>query len=327
MNMSDPAVPNFRPGEAFDSGDVLACAELPQSRLRNLRISLRQWKMFHAVIDSGGFVGAANTLHVSQSSISHALNKLQEQLGVPLLALKGRKARLTEEGAVLLARSRELVKHAVELEELAENLRLGGGREIRLAVDPDFPPDHLMMALRELSALPCKTRVSVQESSVAQTTQALHDKAVDLAISPKMIPGFTCSELIKIEHVVVAHPDNPLFALRRALSADDLKTQMEIAVSGISDYRTGDASHRPRPWTVSTLEWAIGALRHGLGYAWLPKHRVQRWLDAHQVRILPLKAGASYTTRLYLVHGWLGPADARAATLVAALHSCTARPL
>jgi DNA-binding transcriptional LysR family regulator len=35
--------------------------------------------MFHAVIDSDGFFGAADSLNVTQSTVSHAVAKLQDQ--------------------------------------------------------------------------------------------------------------------------------------------------------------------------------------------------------------------------------------------------------
>ncbi|MCC2973779.1 LysR family transcriptional regulator [Massilia sp. IC2-476] len=329
MKMNDPVQARFDSSESPDSACPSVIGESLHAQNRNLRISLRQWKMFHAVIDADGFVGAANQLHVSQSSISHALTKLQEQLGVPLLTLKGRKAQITEEGKVLLARSRELVRNAAELEELAEHLRHGWGREVRVAVDLNFPPDLLMLAMRELSSQPRKTRISVKEANLEQAAQALRDKTADLAISAQTIPGFACRELLEIEHVAVAHPDNPLFALKRPLGADDLKSQLQIAVAGAGDEAAAEAPHGltrlPRPWTVSTLDWAIGALRHGLGYAWLPRHRVQRWLDGNQVRILPLKHGASFKTRLYLVHAPC--ADTGTVAFAEALQACSNRPV
>jgi len=328
MKMTEPVEAQFDAPAAPDS--AFATGESSSLHSRNLRISLRQWKMFHAVIDSDGFVGAANKLHVSQSSISHALTKLQEQLGVPLLTLKGRKAQITEEGKVLLARSRDLVRNAAELEELAEHLRQGWGREVRLAVDANFPPDLLMLAMREPCSQPRKPRVSVREASWEGAGQALHENTADLAISARQLPGFVCRELIEVEHVAVAHPDNPLFALKRPLGVDDLASQLQIAIAGTGDDTGGEARHPgrfPRPWTVSTLDWAVGALRHGLGYAWLPRHRVQRWLDGNQVRVLPLRQGATFKTRLYLVQGRAASSDPELVAFADALHACSKRLL
>lgn len=319
---------SFDARDGAGAGGVSLNADPAPAEARNLRISLRQWKMFHAVIDSDGFAEAASRLHVSQSSISHALAKLQQQLGVPLLTIKGRKAQITEEGKILLARSRDLVKNAVEVEELAENLRRGWGREIRLAVDPSFPPDLLMLALRESSAFP-QIRLSVKEASLDQARQALHANVTDLAICTQMTSGFVGRELMEVEYVAVAHPDNPLFMLKRPIGFDDLKTQFQIALSGSGDDAGLDACHRspryPRPWNVSTLDWAIGALQHGIGYAWLPRHRVQCWLDSNQIRVLTLNSGSSFKTKLYLVYVQSATADPGARKFADALQSCSER--
>ena len=69
-----------------------------------------------------GFAQAAEATHRSQSSVSYTVARMQEQLGVPLLRIEGRKAVLTEAGEVLLRRSRQLVKQASQLEELARDL-------------------------------------------------------------------------------------------------------------------------------------------------------------------------------------------------------------
>ena len=296
-------------------------------KARNLRISLKQWKMFHAVIDSDGFFGAADRLHVTQSTISHAVAKLQEQLGVPLLVLKGRKAHITEEGKILLERSRNLVRHAIELEELAENLRRGWGPEIRLVMDPSFPRDLLMLALRKFSLDPQTVQLSVKQVAQDQLKQALHNNAVDLAIGAQMAAGFASKKLIDIEHVAVAHPENLLFSLRRDLTSDDLRTQLQVAVSGFDDYAATEASYRlprySRIWNVSSLDRAMGVLRQGAGYAWLPKYQIRHWFDENQIRILPLASGSSYITGLHLIFGRPMQADSAPARFAEVLHACS----
>ena len=79
------------------------------------RVTLDQWRTLQAVVDYGGYAQAAEQLHRSQSSVSYAVSRLQDQLGVALLRVEGRKAQLTEAGEALLQRSRPLVQTAVEL--------------------------------------------------------------------------------------------------------------------------------------------------------------------------------------------------------------------
>ncbi|MGL5500833.1 MAG: helix-turn-helix domain-containing protein, partial [Plesiomonas shigelloides] len=56
------------------------------------KTTLEQWRMFQAVVDCGGYAQAADKLNKSQSSLNHAVTKLQDMLGVQLLEVRGRKA-------------------------------------------------------------------------------------------------------------------------------------------------------------------------------------------------------------------------------------------
>lgn len=111
------------------------------------RVTLDQWRTLQAVVDHGGFAQAAEALHRSQSSISYTVARMQEQLGVPLLRIDGRKAVLTEAGEVLLRRSRQLVKQAGQLEELAHHTEQGWEPEVRLVVDAAYPTARIVRSL------------------------------------------------------------------------------------------------------------------------------------------------------------------------------------
>ena len=80
------------------------------------RVNLEHWAVLQAVVEQGGFAQAAAYLHRSQSAVSYAVARLQEQLGVPLLRLEGRRARLTEAGEALLRRAAQLLRDAEALE-------------------------------------------------------------------------------------------------------------------------------------------------------------------------------------------------------------------
>ena len=54
------------------------------------RVTLEQWRVLQAVVDEGSYARAAEALARSQSSISYAIQRLQEQLGTQVLRLRGR---------------------------------------------------------------------------------------------------------------------------------------------------------------------------------------------------------------------------------------------
>ena len=115
--------------------------------LFRFRASLSQWRAFHAVIACGGYAGAAKYLHVTQPAISYSITKLEQQFGVRLLKLNGRKAYITSAGQALLPRSHELLRLAADLERMASSLRANGSRGA-----PSEPDRAMREAARALPA-------------------------------------------------------------------------------------------------------------------------------------------------------------------------------
>jgi DNA-binding transcriptional LysR family regulator len=269
------------------------------------RVSLEQWRVLQAVVDLGGFAQAAESLHRSQSSVSYTIAKMQELLGVALLEIRGRKAVLTETGAALLRQSRHLVQDAIEIEQFAEGLNQGWEPEIRLVVDAAFPTDLLMRALRQFEPLNRGTRVQLNEVVLSGAEDALVEGRADIAIASHVPPDFLGDVLIEIEFVAVSRFDHPLQALDRELVVPDLRHEFQVVIrdSGIHGQRDVGwlgAEHR---WSVSSIETATKAVCEGLGYAWLPRHRIQSLLDKGILKQLALREGGIYSVKLYLVYG------------------------
>jgi DNA-binding transcriptional LysR family regulator len=116
-----------------------------------MNTTLDEWEILQAVVQLRGFAPAAQHLHRSQSTISYAITRLQDRLGIKLLELKGRKAQLTEAGRVLLADAEPHLAGFHQLEQRARSLASGGESEIRLSVDSIFPNDRLFATLFEFT--------------------------------------------------------------------------------------------------------------------------------------------------------------------------------
>lgn len=110
-------------------------------------MTLAQWQMLAAVVDHGGFARAADAIHKSPSTLNHAVHKLEEQLGVKVLEPVGRQVRLTEEGALLLRRARQLLEGSDALADIAARLREGLEAEVVLSIDQIYPSEALARAM------------------------------------------------------------------------------------------------------------------------------------------------------------------------------------
>lgn len=271
--------------------------------VRNLRVTLRQWRILHAVNDYGSFADAANFLHLSQSSISYTIAKLQDQLGVTLLRMEGRKAHITDAGRKMLESSRSLMKDALSIEALAENLRQGRATEVSLFIDHGFPIILLMDRLGELSNSHRNGQLLLNQVSVSGVEKALRNHAADLVICSHVPVGFVGEPIAGLEYVAAAHPCHALFNLGRPIGAVDLERHVEILLGDSSD-DPGDAERPPhmhRYWRVSSLETAAAAISRGLGYGWLPRESIGSLIEEGQLALLPLAAERPCMKTFYLV--------------------------
>lgn len=294
--------------------------------MRPLHVSLEQWRVLQTVVECGGFAQAAKALHRSQSSVSYAVSKLQQQLGVTVLEIRGRKAQLTEAGEVLLRRSRAVLDEALALEDVASHLKQGWEPEIRLVVDAAFPMHILLEALKAFAPQDRGTRVLLKEVVLSGARDALERGDADLVIGADFPESYLADLLIDIEFVAVAHPAHRLHQLGRSLTAQDLQSEMQVVIqdSGEGSPRNVGwlgAEHR---WTVSSFDKAITTISSGLGYAWLPQDQIQEQLHSHRLLPLPLKRGKTYRSHLYMCFGQEFPGEA-SKLLAQLLHETVAR--
>lgn len=310
-------------------GDARATFRSRPHDVQNLYVSLKQWRILHAVIDCGGFSEAAKSLHLSQSTISYTLSKLQEQLGIPLLKIEGRKAMLTTEGRALLERSRHVLKEAIELETFAKNLGQGWGEQVRLVVDQNFPTRLLMRALSRFTERGRgAVHVKLSEVAMLQAEEVLRDQTVDLAISERVPLGFLGEPLVEVEYIPVAHPASPLLQLGRDVTAADLAQQTHIGV-GHPNERDRSGTGSPKPayrWAMNSFDTAVEAVSECFGYAWLPEHRIRPWLERGALARLPMADKRIYKTVLYLIHGRSWTSSPAAGKLAELLRNIAAEP-
>ncbi|EAT13156.1 LysR family transcriptional regulator [Bermanella marisrubri] len=293
--------------------------------MRGPRVTLEQWRTLQAVIDHGGYAQAAEALHKSQSSISYTVGKLQEQLGMELLHIEGRKAVLTSAGEALLQRSRHLIEHAMELEAVAASLEQGWEAEVRLAMDAIFPKSILINAFKDFLPKSSNTKVVLREEVLSGAAEALLEKKVELSITPVVPPGFMGEKLMDIQFIAVAHPDHELQKLGRPVTMKDLESQMHIVIkdSAIKQNRDSGWLGSDLRWTVSNFESARALLASGLGFSWLPTHEACDLINEGNVKPLELDTDYRKQGSLYLVYASKEIAGPATNLLADCIQTCT----
>lgn len=288
------------------------------------KTTLEQWFLLDRVIELGSFARAAQASHRSQSSVSYNLALLQERLGVVLLEAKGRKAVITPAGALLLAQVRPLLNAFHYVETQALTLRNGIRTRLDLVVDNIFPRGLLFAILREFQRLHPDTHVHLTEILENHPVDVDADVAVFTRREDMMGRG---EWLMNIDFVAVAHRDHPLhqqpLILGKAagendvLSEETLLRYPQVRIMSRENSMPPASLAATEYWTFSTVESAIEAVLHQVGYGWLPEAWIAASLASGVLKILPLGHGTRRATPLHLiVRKDLVPLDEQVRTLL-----------
>jgi DNA-binding transcriptional LysR family regulator len=272
--------------------------------MSNPKISLEQWRALVAVVEAGGYAQAAKAVHKTQSSVSYAVQKIEQLLDLHLFEKQGRKAVLTPAGELLYRRSKNLLERADALERGAAELGADWDPELRLAVDIVFPTWVLLHSLQRFGDERPRTRVQLFETVLGGTDEALYERAVDLAISTHVPQGFTGDPLLRLRFIAAAHPEHPLHRLGRPLTLDDLREHRHLLVRDTAVQHTRDSGGwigAEQRWTVSHKATQIAAACMGLGFAWFPEDAIRRELERGSLKPLPMREGAERFAELYLI--------------------------
>ncbi|MEM7405054.1 MAG: LysR family transcriptional regulator [Pseudomonadota bacterium] len=284
-------------------------------------VTLEQWRAFVAVVEYGGFGAAAEQIGKSQSTVSHAVRRLEVQLGVTLVAPNGRGAAPTDAGRVLVQQARGLLRQAGRIAEAAGELAAGHEPEVRLVSDAVFPPRQVLAAVRDLERELKVPRIEVYDEVLSGAEDLLVRRAVDLAVVAHIPPGLLGDHLVSVPFVPVAAPDHPLSRSKVPVGVDELNRYRQVVVRDSGAYRRRDAGwlEPQQRLTVSHFRNSLEALDLGLAYAWLPEPYVAAHLLNGRLRELRLAEGGRRRVDLHLVftdRSTAGPATVRLAELL-----------
>jgi DNA-binding transcriptional LysR family regulator len=265
------------------------------------KVTLEQWRTLQAVVSLGGYAQAAEHLHRSQSSVSYAIRRLEEQLGLKVLAIQGRKAELTDIGKLVLERAQNLIREASELEQLAQQVQSGWESRLRLVVDAAFPTNVLMQTLQQFVPKSRGTQVELSEVILSGAYDLLASGQADIVIGHQPPAGYLGSEIMQIPFIAVAHHEHPLNNKGDDVTENDLRKHRQIIVrdSGQQQLDKGWLSSEHR-WSVSSLDTSVTMVVNNMGYAWLPLHKIETLLKQGILRTIPLRHGRSYRATLFL---------------------------
>jgi DNA-binding transcriptional LysR family regulator len=180
-------------------------------------MELRQLRAFVQVTHAGTFTRAAEELHLTQSAVSTAIAKLEAELGFELLRRTSRGVELTEAGAAVFERAREIVAGADAIRSDLAALR--GLLEGTVALGTMLPPGPIDLPglLASFHAEHPGVTVRVREGSAPDILAGVRRDELDVAftgIEPEALEdGLEGERLLGEELLLITPPGRPGLAL------------------------------------------------------------------------------------------------------------------
>ncbi|MGV9801846.1 LysR substrate-binding domain-containing protein [Mycobacterium sp. NPDC003449] len=246
-------------------------------------VSLTQLEVLVAVVESGGFSGAAKQLFMSQPSVSNHIRNLESSLGVQLVQRSTQGARTTPAGDIAVDHAREVFQLLTSLERQVAGLQgLEAGRLVvagTTTLGTYLLPRLVAEFAEQAPKVECQIRVGNEDT--VENWVLRGEVALGLCAETPREEQLLAHPLFEEEMVLVAAAGTSL--ARQSLRAEDLASQRFLMREmGSATRRQQEAALRL--WGLDTAEqwdlWGPDTLKEavhaGLGLALLSDHSTAR---------------------------------------------------
>ncbi len=162
---------------------------------------------FVTVVDRGSMAAAARMLHITPAAVAQQIRTLERELGAPLIARAGRTVSVTEEGARILQRARDLLRGVADLRSVANESGMAG--ELRLGACPTALGGLVPDILARMVAKFPEINVFIKPGYSADLYGAVESGDLDAAMvlqAPFSLPKTCDWQLLREEPLVVLAP-------------------------------------------------------------------------------------------------------------------------
>ncbi len=253
---------------------------------------LNQLRTFFVLAKTLSYTAAAKKLFVTQPAVSRAVKKLADGLGCRLVAKRGKRRELTEEGRLLYRTCEDIFYRLDETEESIRRRAREFLGTVRLGATVEFGNHVLIKNMRPF--LDAHDDLRVDFLFRHDLLPRLLSDELDIIIDCRDYahPGLQKDPLFREEYVVVGSPG--YLKRHRVRTPLDLPACRLLSMDGKGEWWKRFLQALPprrRPaltqWTeINHIRGIIGAALEGIGLALVPRYCVLRELRSGRLRNL-----------------------------------------
>jgi LysR family transcriptional regulator, transcriptional activator for bauABCD operon len=246
-------------------------------------LDIRLIRVFVAVVESGGFVGAQTRLNHAASTLSEQIKDLELRVGFTV-CLRGRRGfKLTEQGEGLYVAAREVLMQLETFRNQVSRLsgRLAGVIKVGLVDNMITEPKLCMpLMINRFAAAKPDVQIHLTIAPPPELEASLLKGLLDIAIGPFPVAQKSLSyePLYEERQTLYCGKGHPLFGRVEAdVSEQDLQAAAFLACDYPSQANLTGLQSQARAKTIEALAML---LLSGSYIGFLPDHSARRWVTS-----------------------------------------------
>ena len=249
--------------------------------------------ILRAVRQQGTLTGAATSLHLTQSALSHSIKKLEQSLGTPVWQKDGRTLTWTQAGRQLLALAERVLPQFDYVETLMAQYACGQRGNLRIGMECHPCYQWLLKLVPSYLANWPDVDVDVKQQFQFGGMGALFNYDIDMLITPDPIhkTGLVFTPVFDYEQVLVVAVDHPLAQqsfIEPAQLAGEVVITYPVEASRLDIFSLFMLPQKILPRqhkTMETTDMLLQMVAAGRGVTALPA-----WLAAEYQMQLPIRS-------------------------------------
>ncbi|MEP4380288.1 MAG: LysR family transcriptional regulator [Alphaproteobacteria bacterium] len=246
-------------------------------------MDIRQIRYALAVAREHSFTGAAQRLHISQSSVSEQVAALEDDIGFRIFHRTGRGVETTERGRSFLAEAERVAQEFLGLSDTARRLNGAGFETFTLGMGSGMAGLVVPNALSHFCDIFPNVQLRIVTAPTRRIYDQLHTDQLDAGVAIELptdeLPtGLMSLPIAKIQMVLIGHAAHPLLAedgpidLGHLIEEPLITNELTIGYGRIVTTMFADIGAHPNIRAVAdnidTLREMVAA---GMGVAIIPR--------------------------------------------------------
>ncbi|WNJ93548.1 LysR family transcriptional regulator [Bosea sp. 685] len=257
-------------------------------------MDLRQIELLSAILETGSFSKAGESLRISQPAVSKAVFQLERELGLKLFERRPGRSAPTPEAQMLYQASRQVTVGLSELRRFAVDLKQNRGGHVSVAAFPAVSVFVLPSILAKFQMARDNARVSFATMHSREVYDAVATGRADIGLTVMDVDD---NRVEKIERFAIPQlcilPIGHRLAKHAAIKAADLAGEPLISLSqdftARSQFEAAIQVDKPRLQVVAETNHSNGVcamVAAGAGCAMIDAISAQGWIGRVEIRPL-----------------------------------------